>query len=97
MLPPHSPSPGQPGGPPRVRPSYIVHVTATKPQQIGTTGTEGPTWIASSGFRLQDLLSKLYDLPAERINFNQSGLADKRFDVAMRLPAHESQTSMHVA
>ncbi len=95
MLPLQLPSPGQPGGPPNIRPSYAVHIAGTKPQQLGTVGTEGPTWFTSSGSRLQDLLSKLYSMPAERIEFDQPGLADRRLDIALRLPAEESQSGMH--
>jgi len=95
MLPPQLPSPGPPGGPPNLQPSYAVHITGTKPEQIGTASTGGPTWFTSSGFRLQDLLSTLYRTPAERIEFDEPGLADRRLDVVLRLPAEESQSSMH--
>lgn len=95
MLPPHLPTPGQPGGPPNLRPSYTVHISATNPEQMGTASTGGPTWLTSSGFRLQDLLSKFYNLPAERFEFEQPALADLRFDVALRLPVQESRSSIH--
>ncbi len=95
MLPPQLPSPGQPGGPPNLRPSYVVHVTTIQPRQVGTASTGGPTWMTSSGFRLQDLLSTLYGIPAERIEFDQPELADLRSDVALRLPAKESESKMH--
>ncbi len=34
-------------------------------------------------------------MPAERIEFNDPGLADRRLDVALRLPAEESEDNMH--
>ena len=86
---------GQPGGPPNLPPSYTVHITVTKPEQVGTVSTGGPTWVTSSGFRLQDFLSTLYSMPAERIEFTDPELADRRLDVALRLPAEESENSMH--
>ena len=50
--------------------------------------------MTSSGFRLRNLLSMLYDMPAGRIDFGDPELADRRLDVAVRLPAEESEHSM---
>jgi uncharacterized protein (TIGR03435 family) len=87
----HLPPPGARGGPPDIPKSYTVQIRPTLSDSNSTSTNSGPSWYIKSGFTLRDMLGEFYNLPANRINFDDSQFASERLDIALNLPEPESE------
>ena len=87
-------APPAPYGPPRIPPSYELHVSRSQDAARGHVTSAGPEYWTASGFTLRSVLARLFRVEESRVVLPGELDRDDRYDVALRLPAPEPQPAV---